>query len=253
MPADFADAARAAVPLGLVTVAALVSITRPFALVALVAGAAIGVRRRVPVQWALAAPIPVAVSLTWGLLTPPGADPAGADCTNLASPPAVWRATEAFMALGALVVLAIVLNARPAGIGWRWPRRSVVRLAAVGAVILGPIGLLLGALLARPFFGTFELDLGRPAFLLPALVFALANGVMEEATYRGALLNWTANMTGTWPALLGQAVVFGVAHGAGPDVAGSPLFLGLALGVGGFVAGWIALRTRSLLIPIPWH
>jgi membrane protease YdiL (CAAX protease family) len=43
-----------------------------------------------------------------------------------------------------------------------------------------------------------------------------------------------------------------VAHG-GADVGGSPILLMVALGVGGFLAGGIALRTRSLLIPIAWH
>jgi membrane protease YdiL (CAAX protease family) len=253
LPRDVADAARSAVPLSLAIVAALVPIARPFVLTALVAGAAIAIRRDVPVRWAWAAPIPVVVSLTWGVLPAPLADAGGADCTNPASPPAMWRAVEALLALGAMIVLAIVLRASARDLGLRWPRRSVVQLAVVGAIVLGPIGLLAGALLARPFFGTFELDLSRPAFLLPALVFAVANGVMEEAAYRGALLGWTAKVIGTWPALVGQAIVFGVAHGAGADVGGSPLFLGFALGVGGFLAGWIALRTRSLLIPIAWH
>ena len=46
--------------------------------------------------------------------------------------------------------------------------------------------------------------------------------------------------------------MFGIAHG-GADVAGSPLVLMLALGAGGFVAGLITLRSRSLLVPIAWH
>jgi membrane protease YdiL (CAAX protease family) len=122
----------------------------------------------------------------------------------------------------------------------------------VGALVLGPIGLLLGALLARPFFGAFELDLSRPGFLLPAVVFAVANGVMEEVSYRGALLGWTSRVTGTWLAVIGQAIVFGLAHG-GADIGGSPVVLMVALGVGGFLAGVITLRTRSLLVPIAWH
>ena len=128
----------------------------------------------------------------------------------------------------------------------------MVRLAVAGALVLGPIGLLLGALLARPFFGTFELDLSRPGFLVPALVFAIANGTMEELSYRGALLGWTSRVTGTWLAVVGQAIVFGLAHG-GADVGGSPIVLMLAMGAGGFLAGVIALQTRSLLVPIAWH
>jgi membrane protease YdiL (CAAX protease family) len=252
LPADLADAARSGVPIGLLILAAAIPVARPFVLVALVSGFAVAIRRGAPVRWAWAAPIPVAVNLCWGLLPAPLADPLGGDCTDLGSPPAVWRATEAALALGSLALLAYVLRARRSDLGLRWPARAVMRLAGVGALVLGPIGLLLGALLARPFFGEFELDLGRPGFLLPAVVFALANGVMEELSYRGALLGWTSRETGTWLAVVGQAIVFGLAHG-GADVGGSPVVLMLALGAGGFLAGVITLRTRSLLVPIAWH
>ena len=258
LPADRADAARSGLPIGLLILAAAVPAARPLVLVVLIVGVAVPTRRGGPVRWAWAAPIPVAVNLCWGLLSAPLADPLGADCTDLGSPPAVWRAIEAALALGSLALLAYVLRARRSDLGLRWPVRAVVRLAAVGALILGPIGLLLGALLARPFFGDFELDLSRPGFLLPALVFALANGVMEELSYRGALLGWTSRatrtsrVTGTWLAVIGQAIVFGLALG-GADVGGSPIVLMLALGVGGLLAGVITLRTRSLLVPIAWH
>ena len=146
-----------------------------------------------------------------------------------------------------------VLRVRRGDLFLRWPARWVVRLAVVGAVVLGPLGLLLGALLARPFFGTFSLDLTNLGFLVPALVFAAANGVMEELAYRGAMMAWTAKVTGIWVAVVAQAVVFGLAHGSGSDVGGSPLVLTVVLGVGGLIAGLIAIRTRSLLVPIAWH
>ena len=252
LPTDLADAARSSVPIGLLILAAAVPATRPVVLAVLVAGFAVAMHRNAPFRWAWAAPIPVAISLWWGLLPAPLADPLGGDCTDLDSPPAVWRAAEAGLALASLALLSLVLRARRSDLGLRWPARSVVGVAAAGALILGPIGLLLGSLLARPFFGTFELDLSRPAFLLPALIFAIANGVMEELSYRGALLGWTSRVTGTRLAVVGQAVVFGLAHG-GADVGGSPIFLMFALGVGGLLAGVIAVRTRSLLVPIAWH
>jgi membrane protease YdiL (CAAX protease family) len=239
-------------PIALIVLAAAVAPTRPFVLAALVAGVIVAVRRDAPVRWAWAAPIPVAVSLCWGLIAAPVAAPGGVDCTNPVSPPAVWRLAEAALVLGVLAILASVLRAKPIDLLLRWPRRDVVRWAAIGAIVLGPLGLLLGAALARPFFGSFALDLGDLAFLVPALIFALANGVMEELAYRGALMVWTARVTGTGVALVSQAVVFGLAHG-GDDVGGSPIVLMAVLGIGGFVAGFIALRTRSLLVPIAWH
>ena len=253
LPANLADAARSGVPIGLLMLAAGLSAARPVVLIALVAGLAVAIRRHAPVRWAWAAPIPIAVNLCWGLLAAPLADPLGGDCTDLDSPPAVWRATEAVLALGSLALLAHILRARRSDLGLRWPARWVVRLAIVGAVVLGPTGLVLGAWLARPFFGAFELDLSRPGFLVPALVFAVANGVMEELAYRGALLGWTSRVTGTGLALVGQAVVFGLAHASGGDVGGSPVLLGVALGLGGLLAGLITVRTRSLLVPIAWH
>jgi membrane protease YdiL (CAAX protease family) len=57
---------------------------------------------------------------------------------------------------------------------------------------------------------------------------------------------------GIGPAVVGQAVVFGLAH-SGSDVIGLALPLMLAMGVGGLLAGVIAVRTRSLLLPIAVH
>jgi membrane protease YdiL (CAAX protease family) len=252
LPTDLADTVRSGVPVGLLILGAAVPAARPIVLGVLVAGFVVALQRGAPVRWAWAAPIPVAVSLCWGLLPAPTANPLGGDCTDLDSPPAVWRAGEAILALASVAALAYVLRARRPDLALRWPAQPVVRLAVAGAFVLGPVGLLLGSLLARPFFGTFELDLSRPGFLVPALVFALANGVMEELSYRGALLGWTSRVTGTWLAVLGQAIVFGLAHG-GADVGGSPIVLMLALGAGGLLAGVITLQTRSLLVPIVWH
>jgi membrane protease YdiL (CAAX protease family) len=246
------SAARSGLPIGLLILAAAIPVTRPFVLAGLVAGLGLAMRLDGPLRWAWAAPIPVAVTLCWGLLTAPLADPRGADCTSLLSPPAVWRAGEAGLALASLVLLAVVLRADRAGLALRWPAPSVGWLAVAGAVVLGPIGLLVGPALARPFFGDIGLDLSRPGFIAPASVFAVANGVMEELAYRGALVGWTARLTGPRLALLGQAIVFGLAHG-GADVGGSPVLLMLALGLGGLLAGAIRLRTRSLLLPIAWH
>ena len=217
-----AYAARAGLPLGLLILAAAIPAARPIVLATLIAGFWLTARVAGQMRWAWAAPIPVAVSLCWGLLAAPLADPGGADCASLASPPAVWRATEAILALGSLGLLAVILHAGRANLALHRPARRVAWLAAAGAVILGPVGLLLGPALAQPFFGPIGLDLSRPGFIAPALVFAIANGVMEEVAYRGALLGWTARVTGPRLALVGQAIVFGLAHG-GADVGGSPI------------------------------
>jgi membrane protease YdiL (CAAX protease family) len=247
-----ADILRSGVPLALLVAAAAVRPVAPVVLVVLILGLAVAVNRDAPVRWSWAAPIPVAASLSWGLIAAPTAGAGGIDCALLSSPPAVWRLAEAILVLAILGGLAMLLRSSARDLALRWPARWVVRWAVVGAVVLGPIGLVLGALLARPFFGTFSVELGDLRFLAPALVFAIANGVMEEVAYRGALMHWAGRVIGVWPAVVVQAVVFGLAHG-GSDVGGSPLVLMTILGAGGFVAGLIAIRTKSLLVPIAWH
>jgi membrane protease YdiL (CAAX protease family) len=127
-----------------------------------------------------------------------------------------------------------------------------VWLSVAGFIVFGPLALLLGATLARPFFGTFELGLGQPAAVVPALLFAVSNGVMEEIAYRGSFVAWMSRVSGLWPAVVLQAVLFGLAHG-GPDFVGSPLPVMAAMTAGALIAAVIAVRTRSLLLPIALH
>jgi len=251
LPTDPADFARSAVPLGLLVLAAVFPAVRITVLIVLVAGAAVAISRDAPVRWTWAGAVPVALSLFWGSLAAPAAALDGSDCANPASPVATWRAIEALIVLAALTVLAVVLKASPASLTLRWPARRWVRWAVVGFVVSGPLALLAGPYLAQPFFGDVGYRLVLEA-LVPALVFAVANGVMEEVIYRGALLGWSARVIGLGPAIVGQAIVFGVAH-SGSDVIGLQVPLMLALGVGGLLAGVIAVRTRSLLIPIAVH
>ena len=252
LPSDPADFLRAVVPLALLALAAAIPGLRLIIAAVLIGGTAVAIGRDAPVRWAWAAAIPVSVSLAWGAWPMPTAAADGTDCAAIASPTAVWRAMEAVIVLGVLAALAMLLHATRASLGLRMPARRWIRWAIVGFVVSGPVALLLGPILARPFFGDVGYDVTMIGAVVPALIFATSNGVMEEVIYRGALLGWTARVMGVGPALLGQAIVFGLAH-SGPDVVGSPLPLMLALGVGGLLAGVIALRTRSLLIPIAVH
>jgi len=251
MPTDPADFARSAVPLGLLVLAAAFPALRITVLIVLVAGAAVAISRDAPVRWTWAGAVPVALSLLWGTLSAPIAALDGSDCANPASPVATWRAIEALVVLAALTVLAVVLKASPASLSLRWPARRWIRWAVLGFVVSGPLALLAGPYLAQPFFGDVGYRLVLEA-LVPALVFAVANGVMEEVIYRGALLGWSARVIGLGPAIIGQAIVFGIAH-SGSDVIGLQVPLMVALGMGGLLAGVIAVRTRSLLIPIAVH
>ncbi|HET9083033.1 MAG TPA: hypothetical protein VFN41_01420 [Candidatus Limnocylindrales bacterium] len=103
-----------------------------------------------------------------------------------------------------LVAVAIVLRAVPTALYLRLPARRRLPWAIFGFLVTGPIALILGPYLARPFFGDVSYTILIGA-LVPALVFAVSNGVMNEVIYRGALMGWSGRVMGTGPALVGQA------------------------------------------------
>ena len=244
--------AAALVPLGLILVADVVRWTRPHAVLLLVLGFAIFALRRSELRWLWAAPIPIAVWLAWRILTAPLAHPGGLDCADAASPPAVWRLAQALLALGSVAILLGILAVRPSAIWIRRPAAPIVRLSVLGFLVAGPLGLVLGALIARPYFRTFDLNLNDPGALLPGMVFSLSNAVAEEVIYRGVFMGFAGRVIGLRWALLLQAVVFGLAH-AGAHFMGSPVPVVLAVGAAGYVAGMLAIKTRSLMLPIAVH
>jgi membrane protease YdiL (CAAX protease family) len=252
LPSDWPDLGRALVPIGLLAIGAAVPALRLPVLALLVVGTFVAIARDAPVRWAWAGAVPVAVSLAWGAWPAPLAAADGRDCADPASPIAAWRAAEAVVVLVVLGLLAIRLGATRTSLWLRWPARSVVRLAVAGFLVTGPLALIVGPGLAGPFFGPIAYDVTVLGAVVPALVFALANGVMEEVAYRGALMGWSARVMGVGPALVGQAVVFGLAH-SGADVVEAPIPLMVAMGVGGLAAGIVTVRTRSLLLPIAIH
>lgn len=252
LPPDWRDFARSLVPLALLALAAAVGPLRVPIVIALIAGAAVAIGREAPVRWAWAAAVPVAVSLAWGILPVPVSAVDGSDCANPVSPIALWRVVQAVVVLASLLAFCLALRATRASLLLRWPARAVVRWSIVGFLVSGPLALVLGPIVARPFFGEIDYDVTIVGALVPALLFAIANGTMEELVYRGALLGWSSKVMGVGPALVGQAVVFGLAH-SGSDVIGNGVPLSLALGVAGLLAGIVAVRTRSLLLPMAVH
>ena len=245
-----ADLARSVVPFLLLSMAAIAPPLRLPVLLVLTTGAGIAVVRDAPVRWTWAAAVPVGVSLLWGTFAAPTIPVDGSSCQDPASPIASWRVLEAVCVLVTLAAVTLVLRALPATLYLRWPARRYVPWAA-GALIAGPIALAIGPYLARPFFGDVTYTFAVAA-LVPAAIFAISNGVMEELVYRGALMGWSARAMGLGPALVGQALVFGFAH-SGADVIGFQMPLILAMGLGGLFAGLVTMRTRSLLVPIAVH
>jgi membrane protease YdiL (CAAX protease family) len=207
--------------------------------------------RATPFVWLLGAFVPVAVGLVWRALPFPA--PTGLeDCGSLLSLPAVWRVAQAVTVLGSLAVVAVLLGAHRSSLSLRWPSRSVAVASFAFAALVTPLALWLGPLLAVPFFGQIRFETGLLAAVVPAIVLALANGLMEEVTFRGALLGWGTRAIGPTRALILQASVFGLVH-VGPDFKGNPIPVVVVVGAGGLIAGLIVRRTGSLLLPIIVH
>lgn len=210
-----------------------------------------------PVATAIAAVLPVAAILAWGTLAQPLADPTGADCTNLLSPPAVWRFFEAFVGLATITALVVDRRARWAELGLRLGSRRTMLVAGVGLLVAAPLAVYGGNLLGQEglggsFFGSYSLDLGRPLALLPAALFAVSNALAEELAYRGSMRVWLGPSLGVIGANLAQAVVFGLAH-TGQDFVGPVAPTAVAMIAAGFIGGVIARRTSSLAILLAVH
>jgi hypothetical protein len=177
----------------------------------------------------------------------------GTTCADWLAPFAVYRAVGAVLILGAVVIVLRLVGWRGTDIGARRPSIGGVAAAGLLLVVVGLAAVVVGPALAEPFFGPLPIDLGNIAALVPALLFAIANGVLEETVYRGVLLHALRRLRGIGFALVIQAAAFGLAHGVGSDFAGSPVPIMLATAVGGLGFGLVALRTGSLLLPIAIH
>jgi membrane protease YdiL (CAAX protease family) len=238
------------------TIAAVVQPLRlPLAAILLVAYIASG--HRGTRSGTFAAGLPVAAILAWGAIGQPAAAANAAQCTDLLAPPAVWRFLEALVGLTVLGALLVERRVSLGELGLRLGSRRTAVVAVVGALVVGSLAiyasiLIGGGLLGGSFFGTYALDLGRPAALLPALLFAISNAVAEELAYRGALRTWLSPTLGVVGANLGQAIVFGAAHSGG-DFVGPVLPTAIAMVLVGFLGGVVARRTGSLTLPIAIH
>ncbi len=231
--------------------AALVPALRPLLLIGLGVVAVLAPRESAA-RWVAAAGLPVALILVWGVVAGNQARSDLADCANLFSPPAVVRVAEAIVVCGLIVLLARWLGVGVLSLGLPRPSRQELALGTI-AVVLIPLGsLLLGGWLAEPFFGPVRLQLADPRAIVPALALAVANGMMEELAYRGALMAWLSRASVPLIGLVGQAVVFGAAHSGG-DFVGEAWPVMLAVGAGGLLAGIVVRRTGSLWLPIVVH
>ncbi len=230
---------------------ALVPDLRAVAAVATIVGWVLLRASRSPAAIAWAAVLPLAVILTWpwvlGADAPIG-DPA---CRDPFSVIAIRRVLVAVVGLALVGALAVAHRSDAGELGLARPRRWEAAAATAGCAVLVVAGLFIGPLIARPFFGELDFPV-PPAALVPAVLFGIANGMLEEVLYRGAMQAWLGRLAPPWLAIGFQGLIFGIVH-AGPEVQAllpvHILLLG-SVGVAGGLARW---RFGSLWIPIGIH
>ncbi len=236
--------AAAVVPVGLLLAAAVLTPLRVPLLPVFVVGWLVVAWRapRHAVAWS--AVLPVAAILAWASIYGRDVPLGAAGCSNALSTIALSRILEGATALGIVGVLAIILRVRPVEIGLRGADHGILA-AAVGIGVLATVaGVVIGPLLAEPFFGKVTFAMPAAA-IIPALIFGVTNGIMEEVAYRGWLQNRLRPFVGVAGAIVLQGIVFGIAH-AGPEVTG-PLPLHIAqMSAAGIVAGIFAQRFGLL-------
>lgn len=232
------------------TAAAFVYPVRPILAIGLVIVFLVLRGRNVIGASVVAAALPVSLALGWAALDPPVSAPG--DCTNPLAPFALWRLAEMIAVVGAAAALIWLRQfARAIVLPFVRPTTRLLVGLALAAAAVGAASLVAGPIAAGPFFGSFALELS-PLAIAPALVFALSNAIAEEVAYRGVLRGGLVPALGAARANVAQATIFAFAH-SGPDFVGSALPVMAAMFVGALIAGEIATRTRSLLVPIALH
>jgi membrane protease YdiL (CAAX protease family) len=205
--------------------------------------------------WLAAGFVPAVILAGWRVLVP-APSLSGDGCGDLLAPVVLWRLGLFAAVMASVALLARWLPADRVSLRLLWPSRLVVGMSVAVVLVIGPLALWLGPIVAEPFFGAVSYGLGSGGVVVTAfvaaLVVALANGMLEEVAFRGALMGWGSRALGPFGANVVQALVFGVVH-VGADFTADPWPVLVTVAAGGFIAGVIARRTNSLLLPIAVH
>lgn len=131
-----------------------------------------------------------------------------------------------------------------------WARELMAGIALGGGLILLVTGLIAAAGGVR-----FALDPAWSADALLAGTWMFAWAVLlEELLFRGFVFQRLVDGIGAWPALLGMALLFALAHWGNPGMEGSTrVWATIDTTLGAILLGLAYLRTQRLALPIGIH
>jgi membrane protease YdiL (CAAX protease family) len=206
--------------------------------------------RRVPaIGWA--AVVPLAIVLAWPWVLGPDLAVGDPACRDPLTVIVRNRVLVAVVGLSIVALVGIAHGSDRRELGLQRPGRREAMAAVGGGIMLVVAGLVIGPVVARPFFGSLDFPVPVGA-LLPALAFGIANGVLEEVLYRGAMQAWLGRLAPIGIAIAFQGLVFGIVH-VGPEVIDlAPVHVALLTAVG-VAAGLVRWRVGSLWIQIGIH
>jgi membrane protease YdiL (CAAX protease family) len=162
--------------------------------------------------------------------------------------------------------LSLLLGAVAAALAvlvYRWvvrrtEHRAVTELARSGAVaglgrgVLIGFGMFAAVIVTIAFLGGYQVHgAGSVTGAVGILGFMAAAAVTEELLFRGVLFRVVEERAGTWIALLGTGLLFGLIHLLNP---GASLWGAIAIAVeAGFMLAACYAATRTLWVPIGLH
>ena len=127
------------------------------------------------------------------------------------------------------------------------PRATRLAVGALGGLALAALTIGIIALLG----GYQVTGIGTVAGALTVVGMMCAIAVTEEVLFRGVILQLLQRAFGTWIALAGSSVLFGLVHLLNP---GATLWGAVAIAVeAGLMLGAAFVATRSLWLPIGLH
>ena len=130
----------------------------------------------------------------------------------------------------------------------------MAKSAIIWFVLSAVADILIALLQPGNYTFTFSLNSFLP-FVMLAIILIMFQITAEEVLFRSYLLHGFFRLFRlSWLAIIAQALLFGILHGANPEVTTYGLFTTMPFYIGiGLLLGWLSFRSRGLEIALGLH